>query len=444
MQNNEEMNVDSLNNSLAPTSETLEAENMVLGAVFLEPDLINEIVLEPEHLAHMQNRIILKAMKELQSENVGIDTATVVNKIGNNLENAGGISYITSLAVSCPSTANIASYQNIVLEQYKTRKLAEAATNFLNNKTDQTADDIYRTYVEMQEIGLKKESNKRETLMEIYAEMNEDHGELTGIDTGFKDLNDMTGGLNGGDLIIVAARPSMGKTAFALNLAMSCCGSGGVADVFSLEMPEKQLTQRMLSAIGNIHGAKWRNPYQTFSDDDRDRAIKAIGIYDKWLMNIHDESTQTVAEIRAAVRKTQRKHPDQKHIVVIDYLQLITTLGKFDRHDLAIGSITRELKQMARQFDVPVVLLSQLSRGVEQRQDKHPMMSDLRDSGSIEQDADMIMFLYREDYYERDTDAKNIVEINIAKQRNGPVGTVQLAFMKEYSKFLPLERRYEE
>lgn len=443
MQNNEEMNVDSLN-SLAPTSETVEAENMVLGAVFLEPELIDEIILEPEHLAHMQNRIILKAMKELQSENVGIDTATVVNKIGNNLENAGGISYITSLAVSCPSTANIASYQNIVLEQYKTRKLVEAATNFLNNKTDQTADDIYRTYVEMQEIGLKKESNKRETLMEIYAEMNEDHGELTGIDTGFKDLNDMTGGLNGGDLIIVAARPSMGKTAFALNLAMKCCATGGVADVFSLEMPEKQLTQRMLSAIGNIQGAKWRNPYRMFSDDDRDRAIKAIGIYDKWLMNIHDESTQTVAEIRAAVRKTQRKHPDQKHIVVIDYLQLITTLGKFDRHDLAIGSITRELKQMARQFDVPVVLLSQLSRGVEQRQDKHPMMSDLRDSGSIEQDADMIMFLYREDYYERDTDAKNIVEINIAKQRNGPVGTVQLAFMKEYSKFLPLERRYEE
>ncbi|MGG3677515.1 replicative DNA helicase [Heyndrickxia faecalis] len=443
MQNNKEMNMNSLN-SLAPTSETLEAENMVLGAVFLEPDLINEIVLEPEHLAHMQNRIILKAMKELQSENVGIDTATVVNKIGNNLENVGGVSYITELAVSCPSTANIASYQNIVLEQYKTRKLAEAATNFLNNKTDQTADDIYRTYVEMQEIGLKKESNKRETLMEIYAEMNEDHGELTGIDTGFKDLNDMTGGLNGGDLIIVAARPSMGKTAFALNLAMKCCTTGGVADVFSLEMPEKQLTQRMLSAIGNIQGAKWRNPYRTFSDDDRDRAIKAIGIYDKWLMNIHDESTQTVAEIRAAVRKTQRKHPDQKHIVVIDYLQLITTLGKFDRHDLAIGSITRELKQMARQFDVPVVLLSQLSRGVEQRQDKHPMMSDLRDSGSIEQDADMIMFLYREDYYERDTDAKNIVEINIAKQRNGPVGTVQLAFMKEYSKFLPLERRYEE
>jgi len=443
LQNNEEMNVDSLN-SLAPTSETLEAENMVLGAVFLEPELIDEIILEPEHMNHMKNRLILKAMKELQSENVGIDTATVANKLGSNLENAGGISYITSLAVSCPSTANIASYQNIVLEQYKTRKLVEAAANFLNNKTDQAADDMYRVYVEMQEVGLKKERSKRETLIEIYNEMNEDHGELTGIDTGFKDLNDMTGGLNGGDLIIVAARPSMGKTAFALNLAMKCCATGGVADVFSLEMPEKQLTQRMLSAIGNIHGAKWRNPYRTFSDDDRDRAIKAIGIYDKWLMNIHDESTQTVAEIRAAVRKTQRKHPDQKHIVVIDYLQLITTLGKFDRHDLAIGSITRELKQMARQFDVPVVLLSQLSRGVEQRQDKHPMMSDLRDSGSIEQDADMIMFLYREDYYDRDTDAKNIVEINIAKQRNGPVGTVQLAFMKEYSKFLPLERRYEE
>ncbi|MDQ0176024.1 replicative DNA helicase [Bacillus chungangensis] len=423
--------------------DLLEAESMVLGAVLLEADIIHEITLEPEHFSSSRNKLIFKAMRELASEGTAIDPSILVNKLKSDIENIGGTTYLTDLALACPTATNIEFYQNIVFEQYKKRTLVASAAAFLNNQSEESADDFYKTYVEMQEIGIKSERTKNDVLMEIYDDMMVDKGEMTGIDTGFTDLNNMTGGLNGGDLIIIAGRPSMGKTAFALNLVKSCCENSGVADIFSLEMPEKQLTQRLLSSIGNISGIKWKNPYRMFSKLDSERASEAIGIYSKWHINIHDSSKQTIADIRARVRKTQREHKNEKHIVVIDYLQLITQVGKFERNDLAIGDITKQLKQMARQFNIPVILLSQLNRGVEQRQDKRPMMSDLRDSGSIEQDADLIMFLYRDDYYDKQSENRNIVEVNLAKHRNGPVGTIQLAFVKEYSQFLDLELRRE-
>ncbi|MEM1505232.1 DnaB helicase C-terminal domain-containing protein [Domibacillus sp. 8LH] len=241
---------------------------------------------------------------------------------------------------------------------------------------------------------------------------------------------------------IIAGRPSMGKTAYSLSLVQACCEKGGVAGIFSLEMPKKQLIKRFLSSTVNIEGSKWRNSFNMFTDQDKNKAQHAMNTFNKWNANIHDNSRQTVADIRAAVGKTKREHPDKKHIVIIDYLQLITPIGKFERHDLAIGHITRELKQMARQFDVPVMLLSQLSRAVEQRQDKRPMMSDLRDSGSIEQDADVITFLYRNEYYNKESEAKNVVEIIFAKQRNGAIGTVEAAFIKAYSRFVDLERSW--
>ena len=427
--------------NLVENHSILEAENMILGAVFLEPEIIDEITLEPEHFSLAKNRLIFKALRELASENIGIDLVTVVSKLEDQLENIGGVSYLADLANYCPSTENIQAYERIVFEQYKKRKLVSAASKYLNDPTDETAENLYKTYIDIQEVGLKKESTKLDVLMEIHEEMSQDKGELTGVDTGFMDLNNMTGGLHGGDLIIVAGRPSMGKTAFAINIGANNCKNGGVTDIFSLEMPEKQLVKRLLSSIGNIEGSKWQNPYRLFSEHDHIKAADAIRIYEGWDIYIHDEPRQTLSDIRAAIRKTQKKHPNQKHLVVIDYLQLITIIGKFERHDLAIGSVTKELKQIARQFDVPIILLSQLSRGVEQRQDKRPMQSDLRDSGSIEQDADVIMFLYRDDYYDRESQNKNIVEVILAKQRNGPVGTIQLAFEKEYSKFLNLDYR---
>lgn len=180
-----------------------------------------------------------------------------------------------------------------------------------------------------------------------------------------------------------------------------------------------------------------------FSDQDYDRANKAMGEYEKLDIYIHDQPTQTVADIRSQIRKTKKDHPDQDHLVIIDYLQLITPIGKFESKNYEVGAITKELKNMARSFNVPIILLSQLSRGVEQRQDKRPMMSDLRDSGSIEQDADIVTFLYRDDYYNKDSEQKNIVEIIFAKQRNGEVGTINAAFMKEYGRFVNLSRQME-
>lgn len=421
------------------SNSILDAENMVLGAIFLEPDIIHEITLEPEYFSISKNRIIFKAMRELAAANITIDVVTLTDQLGDKIENVGGISYLSDLAIYCPSTENIQVYENIVIENYKKRKLINAAQQALNKQTEEAFDKFYQTYIEVQEVGRNDEQTTQDVLTEIYEEMHQDQGGLTGVDTGFADINKMTGGFQNGDLIIVAARPSVGKTALALNFSLNCCKSGGVSDVFSLEMPKKQLVQRMLSSIARINGAKWRNPYRMFSEQDFKKANKAIGIFGELDIYIHDEPNQTVADIRAAVRRTQRRHPDRKHLVVIDYLQLITILGKFERNDIAIGSLTRELKQMARQFNVPVVLLSQLSRAVEQRQDKRPILSDLRDSGNIEQDADIVMLLYREDYYEKER-KDNLIEINIAKHRNGPIGTVKLLFEKEYSLFLNLAK----
>lgn len=422
-----------------------EAESAVCGSFFLEPDLAYETVLTPEHFTNHQIRFIFEAIKKLTEKTIPIDAIMVIQELAEagKVEDAGGTEKIMNLAESVPTTANFKFYEGIVLDDYKKRLMVQAASEYLNNPTDEQAATLSKTITDAQEIGVNTEATKTDVLLEIQRQLSTDMGGIKGVDTGFTELNSMTGGLHGGDLIIVAARPSVGKTAFAINLAQNGCKAGGVADVFSLEMPEEQLTKRILSSIGNVNAGKWQNPFKLFNEQDHKSINTAMGIYSQWQMNIHDHPRQTVADIRAAVRKTQRENPGKKHIVVIDYLQLITPVGKFDREDLKIGAMTRELKLMARQFNVPIILLSQLSRSVEQRQDKRPMMSDLRESGAIEQDADVIAFLYREDYYDKETENKNIVELILAKQRNGPTGTVELAFLKEFSKFVNLERRFE-
>ncbi|WP_242691209.1 replicative DNA helicase [Cytobacillus praedii] len=417
-------------------SKEIAAENMILGAVFLEPDCIFELILEPYHFSQKKNQLIFQAMAELRQESQGIDVVTVVNKLGSQIESIGGVSYLTSLAVSCPTTVHLEDYQEIVLEHYKLRELKRAAARFLNDGRLIEAEQFYQTFIKLQEIGMTQEETKQDLIMDIFNEMYEDQGELNGIDTGFDSLNRMTSGWSKGDLIVLAARPSMGKTAFALSLAMNCCKNGGVVDVFSLEMPKKQLAKRILSSLSKIDGAKWKNPYRLFTEEDQAKANTALGVFHQWHLQIHDPSQKTVSGLRAQIQKTRREFPDEDYLVVIDYLQLIAVSRKYDRHDLAIASITKELKQLARQYEVPIILLSQLSRGVEQRMDKRPKMSDLRDSGSIEQDADLIMLLYRDEYYNKDNTENKFIEIDIAKHRNGPVGMVKLLFEKEYGRFV--------
>lgn len=422
-----------------------EAESAVVGSFFLEPDLAYETILTPEHFTNTQNRLVFEAVKRLTEKAEPIDVVMVIQELAEtgNIENAGGTDTIMQLSESVPTTSNFKFYESIVLDEYKRRLMISAAAEYLNNPTDEQAGTLSKVITEVQEIGVTGEKTKLDVLFEIQNQLSTDAGGIKGADTGYPALNSMTGGLHGGDLIIVAARPSVGKTAFAINIANNVCKAGGAADIFSLEMPEEQLTKRILSSIANVNAGKWQNPFKFFSQEDHKAIQTAIGIYSQWAMNIHDHPRQTVADIRAQVRKTQRENPGKKHVVVVDYLQLITSIGEFAREDLRIGAMTRELKLMARQFNVPIILLSQLSRSVEQRQDKRPMMSDLRESGAIEQDADVIAFLYRDDYYDKETENKNVIEIILSKQRNGPTGTVELAFVKEYSKFVSLERRYD-
>ncbi|WP_017474952.1 replicative DNA helicase [Bacillus licheniformis] len=422
--------------------QNVEAEQALLGCILVEGDLIKELSLQPEHFSETRHQVIFKAMREVQKLGKSVDMVTTVTKLGDSVEQVGGIQYLTDLGSAVASTANFLAYQTLIYDAYRLREMKKNAIEFANTPTDDGITELYKRAMELQEIGIEKARTKQDVLMEIYNDMHEEKEDITGINTGLIDLNAMTGGWQDGDLIVLAARPSMGKTAFALHMGKSNCEKGGVTDIFSLEMPDKQLTHRLLSNLGNIEGSKWKNPRKFFSDHDYENATKAIGEYEKWNINIHDQPAQTLADIRSTIRKTKKENPDnQKHLVIIDYLQLIRAIGKYERRDLEVGSITAELKEMARAFKIPIILLSQLSRAVEQRQDKRPMMSDLRESGSIEQDADVVMFLYRDDYYDKNSELKNIIEIDLAKQRNGPTGMIQASFIKEYGRFINLARQ---
>ncbi|MEC1551558.1 replicative DNA helicase [Bacillus haynesii] len=422
--------------------QNVEAEQALLGCILVESDLIKELSLQPEHFSETRHQVIFKAMREVEKLGKSVDMVTAVTKLGDSVEQVGGLQYLTDLGSAVASTANFLAYQTLIYDAYRLREMKKIAIEFANTPTDDGITELYKRAMELQEIGIEKTRTKQDVLMEIYNDMHEEKEDITGINTGLIDLNAMTGGWQNDDLIVLAARPSMGKTAFALHMGKSNCEKGGVTDIFSLEMPDKQLTHRLLSNLGNIEGSKWKNPRKFFSDRDYENATKAIGEYEKWNINIHDQPAQTLADIRSKIRKTKKENPDnKKHLVIIDYLQLIRAIGKYERRDLEVGSITAELKEMARAFKIPIILLSQLSRAVEQRQDKRPMMSDLRESGSIEQDADVVMFLYRDDYYNKNSELKNIIEIDLAKQRNGPTGMIQASFIKEYGRFINLARQ---
>lgn len=292
----------------------------------------------------------------------------------------------------------------------------------------------------IEETGYAGEFDLRGTLVELYQKMQIDVGDLTGINTGYNDLNRMTSGLQDGDLIIVGGRPSMGKTAFVLNIAYNAASSDAATGIFSLEMGEEQLLRRMISSAGNVDATKMKNPKKLCNIKDWEKISQAMGLINNLPLEIYDKPNVTMQEIYAKTRKLKRKYPNKKVLIAIDYLQLIVGDPKHKGNRMQeIGEISRKLKLMARELKVCVIALSQLSRAVENRQDKRPLLSDLRETGQIEQDADLIAFLYREDYYDAETANKNVTEIILAKQRNGPVGVVELAFIKEFSKFINLD-----
>jgi replicative DNA helicase len=436
--------------------QSIEAEQAVLGAVFLDPSaltLASEILI-PEDFYRAAHQKIFHAMLRVADKGEPVDLVTVTAELADTqqLEEVGGVSYLSELADSVPTAANVEYYARIVEEKSVLRRLIRTATSIAQDgytredEVDVLLDEAER---KIMEISQRKHSgtfkNIKDVLVQTYDNIEMLHnrkGEVTGIPTGFTELDRMTSGFQRSDFIIVAARPSVGKTAFALNIAQNVAtkANENVA-IFSLEMSAQQLVMRMLCAEGNINAQNLRTGKLT--PEDWGKLTMAMGSLSNAGIYIDDTPSIRVSDIRAKCRRL--KQENGLGMVVIDYLQLIQGSGRNrENRQQEVSEISRSLKALARELEVPVIALSQLSRSVEQRQDKRPMMSDIRESGSIEQDADIVAFLYRDDYYNKDSENKNIIEIIIAKQRNGPVGTVQLAFIKEYNKFVNLERRFDD
>ena len=428
-----------------------EAEQSVIGAVFLEPQALITAaeVLIPEDFYRVAHQKIFSTMLALSDKGQPIDVVTVTEELTakKELEDIGGISYLTEIANVVPTAANIMHYAKIVEEKSLLRRLIRVATQIVEDgytREDEVEALLSEAEKNMMEVSNRKNAGDfkhiKDVLVETYDNIELLHtqqGEVTGIPTGFTDLDRVTAGFQRNDLIIVAARPSVGKTAFALNIAQNVATktTENVA-IFSLEMGADQLVMRILCAEGNIDAQVMRTG--SLQAEDWRKLTMAMGSLSNAGIFIDDSSGIRVNEIRSKCRRLQQEHG--LGMVIIDYLQLISGSGKpGENRQQEVSEISRSLKGLARELKIPVIALSQLSRGVEQRQDKRPMMSDLRESGSIEQDADIVSFLYREDYYDKETENKDMIEIIIAKQRNGPTGTVTLAFAKEYNKFVNVD-----
>lgn len=434
--------------------QNVEAEQAVLGAMLIEREAISKVaeLLRSEDYYREAHRLIYNAMIELFNKNDAVDMVTVIEFLRkeDKLEAAGGIAYVTSLANSVPTAANVLYHARIVEEKALLRQLINAATNIAGMGYE-GSEEVTGILDSAEKMILAVSSRKmggdftpiKSIIFEAFNKIEQlyaSKGSITGLPTGFKDLDRLTSGLQPSDLILIAARPSMGKTAFVLNIAQHI----GIAEkkavaFFSLEMSKEQLVQRMLCAesaidsqrlrIGELEAKDWT---KLVSGADR---LSAAPIF------IDDTAGITVMEMRSKARRLKIEYDLQ--LIIIDYLQLMqgSSKGKGgENRQQEISEISRSLKALAREINVPVIALSQLSRSVESRQVKKPMLSDLRESGSLEQDADIVAFLYRDDYYNPDSDKKNITEVIIAKHRNGPVDTVQLFFHKQFTKFSDLSK----
>ena len=431
--------------------QNIEAEKAVLGAMLIKKEAIIEVqeILDPEDFYREAHKVAYKAMQKLTDNEEAVDIVTLTEELRKegHLERVGGVRFVTDIANTVPTAANIFYHAKIVKEKAELRHLIDAATAIAAAAYEDT-DDVTNIMDEAEKrilaVAAGQNTNGFEPmkaiLLRTFERINnlyESKGNITGISTGFKDLDYITSGLQSSDLVLVAARPSMGKTAFTLNMA-SYIGLHNLGTVafFSLEMSKEQLMQRMLCSEGGIDAQRLRTGQ--LEDDEWTRLVETSNRLNNAPIYIEDTAGITVMEMRSKARRLKAEHG--LSVIFIDYLQLMQGRGSknSDNRNQEISDISRSLKALARELDVPVIALSQLNRSVESRQVKRPMLSDLRESGSLEQDADIVMFLYREDYYDKDTEAKNITEVIIAKHRNGPVDTVKLYFQKEFTKFRDL------
>jgi replicative DNA helicase len=430
---------------------SIEAEQSVLGGLLLDNnawDKIGDVVSEVDFYRD-EHRRIFRAIQRLMEKSRPADVVTVseaLDAAGD--KDVGGLAYLSELAANVPGASNIRRYAEIVRERAILRQLvtagdeiADSALNPMGRETKTLLDQAEARVFAIAESGMKHQAgfvHINPLLTEVVERIQELHDrdnptDITGVPTGYTDLDQKTSGLQGGDLIIVAGRPSMGKTALALNVAEHVAVNSGLpVGVFSMEMGGSQLAMRMLSSIGRLDSSRVRTG--RLNDEEWGRLAFALGKLHEAPIYIDETGGINPIDLRARARRLHRQC-GKLGLIVIDYLQLMVGVRQTDNRANEVSEISRSLKALAKELEVPVIALSQLSRKVEERQDKRPMMSDLRESGAIEQDADVILMMYREEYYKPDTQEKGVAEVIIGKQRNGPTGTVRLAFLGEYTRF---------
>jgi replicative DNA helicase len=428
---------------------SVEAEQSLVGGLMLNKTAWDKVadVVTAEDFYRNDHRIIFSAIASLVDGGNPCDVVTVSEFLDQhgNLDKAGGLEYLAALANETPGAANARAYANIVREKSMLRSLIEAGNEISGSAfgTDgrtatELVDEAESRVFEIAEKGARTKAGFK-SLKEILPEtvdridlLHQSDGDITGISTGYNEFDKMTAGLQGGDLIIIAGRPSMGKTTLAINIAENAAIGGKVPTaIFSMEMPSQQLAFRMISSLGRVDQTHLRTG--NFPDEDWSRINTAVQLMSDAPIFIDDSAGLSPTEIRARARRLHREH--NLGLIVIDYLQLMQVPGNKENRATEISEISRSLKALAKELNVPVIALSQLNRSVEQRTDKRPVMSDLRESGAIEQDADLILFIYREEVYNQDTPKKGLADIAIAKQRNGPIGDFILTFVGRYTKF---------
>ena len=435
--------------------QSIEAEQSVIGAMIIDKSAIAQVFekLNEDDFYRDGHKVIYKAIREMYAKDMAVDLVTILEylKTTDMLDKAGGVTYISELSSSVPTTANLSSYIKIVEEKSTLRKLIKASTSIIEESYNSGGDVekvIDLAQKKVFDIAEKKDSKEYEALSDVlergFLEIERlfiNREALPGVGSGIKDLDAKTSGFQKGDMVLIAARPSMGKTTFSLNIAENAALKEGKSVViFSLEMSKEQLAYKLLCSQANVDMLKLRTG--NLEDDDWERIARATGPLANAKIYIDDTAGISVMDMRSKCRKIKMEHGID--MILIDYLQLMSGSAGSDNRQQEVSEISRSIKALAKEMECPVIALSQLSRAPEQRADHRPMLSDLRESGSIEQDADVVMFLYRDEYYNKETEEKGIGECIIAKQRNGPVGTVKMAWIGAHSKFADLELVHKE
>ena len=433
--------------------QAIEAEQSILGSMMLDNRAIDDLSseLEVRDFYRSDHQAIFNEIVSLDGRGEAADVVTVSESLTHlgELEQVGGLAYLSSLVKNTPNSGNVKSYAKIVRDRAILRRLIESANDIIaqayqpeGKKPEEVLDFAESVIFEIAKnnnqakAGFRKIDDLLGEAVDKIEELFKTKQTVTGVSTGFNDLDKQTSGMQGGDLIVVAGRPSMGKTSFSMNLIeFAAIDQELPVAVFSMEMPGAQLATRMLASLSRVNSTRLRTGQ--LENDDWPKLTSAIGLLNQKNIYIDDTPALSPLEVRTRARRLAAEHEHGLGMIMLDYLQLMrgSDSSSSDNRTTEISNITRSLKGLAKELDCPIIVLSQLNRSLEQRPNKRPVMSDLRESGAIEQDADLIMFIYRHEVYEPETDQKGLAEIIIGKQRNGPIGTVRLAFLGEFTRF---------